>query len=135
MVERVLVAAAIFLAANFCMSYIIPAPATSPAWILFPFGRTDAQATWTFGRVEGLPLALMLGLAALAVLAFIGAFLATFDLWVSADWWRTLVLAGAGASALLFVLHLGPWAIAPLALDVGLLWLAWSSTWTPVAAG
>lgn len=134
MFERILVAAAIFLAANFCMSYIIPAPTPSPGWVLFPFGRTDAQATWTFGHIEGLPLVLMLGLAAVAVLAFIGAFLATFNLWVPADWWRTLLLVGAGCSALLFVLHLGPWAIAPLALDALLIWVAWTSIWTPAAA-
>ena len=134
MLERVVVAAGIFLAANFCMSYIIPAPAASPAWVIFPFGRVDAQANWTFGRIEGLPLVLMLALAGAAVLAFIGAFLATFGLWVSADWWRTLVLVGAGCSAILFLLHLGPWAILPLALDALLLWVAWASLWTPASA-
>lgn len=131
MLERVVAAAAIFVAANFCMSYIIPAPAASPAWLVFPFGRTDATATWTFGHIEGFPLVVMLALAGVAVLAFIGAFLATVGLWVSPDSWRMLVLVGAGCSAVLFVLHLGPWAIAPLVLDGVLLWVAWTSAWLP----
>lgn len=133
MLERVLAAAAIFVAANFSMSYIIPAPVSAPGWLIFPSGRPDALATWTFGRIDGFPLVLMLGLAGLSVLAFIGAFLATFGLWLSADLWRPLVIAGAGLSALLFVLHLGPWAVAPLLLDAVLLWIAWTAAWTPAA--
>jgi hypothetical protein len=132
--ERLLAAAGIFLAANFCMSYIVPAPAGWPAWLLFPFGRTDAVNTWTFGRIDGFGLVLMLGLAGVAVLSFIGAFLATFGWWLSADWWPTLVLVGAGCSAALFLLHLGPWAIAPLILDAVLLWIAWAGVWLPEAA-
>jgi hypothetical protein len=133
MVDRLLIGAGLFLAANFCMSYIIPAPAGEFGWLIFPFGRPDAIKTWTFGQIDGLPLVLMLGLAGIAVLAFCGAFLATFGWWVSAEWWRPLVLVGTICSAILFVLHIGPWAIMPLVLDAALFWVAWTSTWTPVA--
>jgi hypothetical protein len=135
MAERVFAAAGIFVAANFCLSYIIPAPAGDLGWLIFPFGRTDATTTWTFGRIDGLPLVVMIGLAGFAVLAFIGAFLATFGWWVSSDLWRPLLMIGTTLSAILFVLHLGPWAIAPLALDAVLFWAAWTGAWTPEVAG
>jgi hypothetical protein len=135
MIERLLAAAGIFVAANFCMSYIIPAPAGDVGWVAFPFGRTDATTTWTFGRLDGSPLVLMLAVAGLAVLAFIGAFLATFGWWVPTDLWRPLVMIGTTLSAILFLLHLGPWAIAPLALDAVLFWVAWSEAWTPASVG
>ena len=135
MVERLAAAAGLFVAANFCLSYIIPAPAGDFGWLIFPFGRVDAVKSWTFGQIEGFPLVLMLGLAGIAVLAFAGAFLATFGWWLPSDMWRPLVLVGTVCSALLFVLHLGPWAIAPLALDAVLFWVAWMSVWTPASAG
>lgn len=131
MPRRLLAAAGVFVAANFCMSYIIPAPAGDLGWVLFPFGRVGALETWTFGRVEGFPLVLMLALAGIAVLAFIGAFLATFGWWLSPELWRSLVIVGASCSAILFLLHLGPWAVAPLVLDALLLWVALTRAWTP----
>lgn len=134
MIERLLIAAGLFVAANFCVSYIIPAPAGEYGWLIFPFGRVDATRTWTFGQIDGFPLVVMIGLAGIAVLAFAGAFLATLGWWVPSELWRPLVLAGTICSALLFVLHLGPWAIAPLALDVALFWVAWTSTWNPSTA-
>jgi hypothetical protein len=134
MLDRLLVAAGLFVAANFCMSYIIPAPVGEPGWLLFPFGRADAITTWTFGPIDGFPLVLMLGLAGVGVLAFGGAFLGTIGLWVSGDLWRPLVLVGSAGSAILFALHLGPWAILPLALDAVLFWVAWSSAWAPTAS-
>lgn len=134
MFERLLVAIGIFIAANFCMSYIIPAPAGEYGWLLFPFGRADAIKTWTFGGIDGFALVLMLALAGIAVIAFFGAFLATFGWWIGADLWRPLVLVGTICSALLFFLHLGPWAVAPLALDAVLLWVAWTSTGAVPAA-
>ncbi|HET7646452.1 MAG TPA: hypothetical protein VFM03_08220 [Candidatus Limnocylindria bacterium] len=76
----------------------------------------------------------MLGIAGLTVLAFIGAFLATIGLWVSPDLWRSLVIAGASGSIVLFLLHLGPWAVAPLAMDLLLLWVALSAAWSPSTA-
>lgn len=133
MPARLMAAAAVFVAANFCMSYIIPAPAGDLGWVVFPFGRTDSLTTWTFGRIDGFPLVLMLALAGFAVLAFTGAFLATFGWWLSPELWRPLVAVGAGLSAVLFLLHLGPWSVAPLALDALLLWIAWTGSWTPVA--
>jgi hypothetical protein len=139
MPERVLAAAGLFAAATFCLSYIIPAAVPSPGWLLFPFGRVDGTVTWTFGRLDtvfgGFGLVLMIGLAGFAVLALAGAFLATFDLWIDPQHWRTLVMVGTTLSAVLFVLHLGPWAVLPLVLDGVLFWVAWTGAWAPVAIG
>jgi hypothetical protein len=132
--ERLTAAAGLFVAANFCMSYIIPAPAGEFGWLIFPFGRVDAIKSWTFGQIDGFPLVLMLGLAGVAVLAFAGAILATFGWWLPSDAWRTLVLIGTVCSSALFVLHLGPWAIIPLILDAALFWVAWTSAWAPTSA-
>jgi hypothetical protein len=131
MLERLVIGAGLLLAAHFCMSYIVPAPAGGRAWLIFPFARTGAVTTWTFGRIAGFPLVPMLGLAGCAVIAFFGAFLAALGWWLSAESWRPLVLIGTICSAILFVLHLGPWAIAPLALDGVMFWLAWTATWAP----
>ena len=134
MIERLLIAVGLFVAANFCMSYIIPAPAGEFGWLIFPFGRVDAVKTWTFGQIDGFPSVLMIGLAGIAVLAFAGAFLATFGWFVPRELWRPLVLAATICSGVLFVLHLGPWAIVPLGLDVVLFWVAWTSAWSPATA-
>jgi hypothetical protein len=51
-------------------------------------------------------------------------------------WFRPLVLVGAGASALLFLLYLGPWSIVPLLIDAGLAWGVIARGWdVPSLAG
>jgi hypothetical protein len=44
-------------------------------------------------------------------------------------------MIGTTLSAILFLLHLGPWAIAPLVLDAVLFWVAWSEAWNPASVG
>lgn len=136
-VERLVAALALFTAAHFAMGYINPSAGGSGGAVLFPFA-TDAPTRWLFGSLDGTPFVLlipiMIGLAGIAVLAFFLAFLATFHLWVSPDLWRPLVLIGAASSALLLVLHPSIYAVAPLALDGVLAWVAWASVWTPAAA-
>lgn len=136
-VERLIAATALFVAAHFCMGYINPSAGGSGGALIFPFA-TDAPTRWAFGSLDEAPLALlvpiMIGLAGIAVLAFLLAFLATFGLGVSADLWRPLVLVGAACSATLLVLHPSVWIALPLALDAALAWVAWTSAWTPSAA-
>ena len=136
-IERLIVATALFLAAHFSMGYLNPSAGGSGGALIFPFA-TDAPTRWVFGSLEQGPLALlvpiMIGLAGVAVLTFFLAFLATFGLWVPADLWRPLVLVGVGCSATLLVLHPSVWIALPLALNAGLAWVAWASVWTPSAA-
>ena len=76
----------------------------------------------------------MIGLAAIAVLAFTMGVLATFGWVVPANLWRPLVLIGVACSVTLLVLHPSVWVLLPLALNGGLAWVAWTSAWTPSAA-
>lgn len=134
-IERLVAAAAVFVAAHFAMGFINSSAGGSGGSLLFPFA-TDAPSRWVFGSLDGvlgLLVPVMIGLAGIAVVAFFLAFLATFGLWVPADLWRPMVLVGAACSVALLVLHPSVYAALPLALNAGLAWVAWTSAWTPAA--
>lgn len=129
-IERILAAAAVFVAAHFAMGFINSSAGGS---LLFPFA-TDAPGRWVFGQLNGmlgLLTPVMIGLAGIAVLAFFVAFFASLGLWVPATMWRPLVLIGVACSVALLVLHPSVYAAVPLALNAGLAWVAWTSVWTP----
>lgn len=135
-VERLVAALAIVSAAHFSMGFINSSAGGSGGALLFPFA-TNSTSQWAFGSLGGmlgLLIPVMVGLAGIAVLAFFLAFLATFGLWVPADLWRPLLLIATICSAVLLVLHPSVWVVIPLALDAALLWVAWTSAWTPAAA-
>lgn len=136
-VERLIAATALFVAAHFAMGYIIPTAGGSGGALIFPFA-TDAPTRWAFGGLDGGPLVLlipvMIGLAGIAVLAFTMGVLATFGWVVPTNLWRPLVLIGVACSVTLLVLHPSVWVLLPLALNAGLAWVAWTSAWTPSAA-
>ena len=135
-VERLIAALALFVAAHFAMGFINSSAGGSGGSLLFPYA-TDAPTRWVFGSLDGmlgLLVPVMIGLAGIAVLAFSLALVATFGLWVPANLWQPLVLMGAACSMVLLVLHPSVYAMLPLALDAGLVWVAWTSFWTPAAA-
>lgn len=132
-IERIVAAAAVFVAAHFAMGFINSSAGGSGGSLLFPFA-TDAPTRWVFGSLDGmlgLLSPVMIGLAGIAVLTFALAFFSSLGLWVPADLWRPLVLIGVACSVALLVLHPSVYAILPLALNVGLAWVAWTSAWTP----
>jgi len=136
-IERLIAAAALVVAAHFAMGYINPSAGGSGGALLFPFAN-NAGSRWVFGSLDGGPLVLliplMIGLAGIAVLAFFLGFLATFGLWVPVDLWRPLVLIGVAASTALLVSHPSVWIALPLAVNAALAWVAWTLAWTPGAA-
>ncbi len=136
-VERLIAAAALFVAAHFAMGYLNPSAGGSGGALIFPFA-TDAPSRWAFGGLDGgafvLLIPLMIGLAGIAVLAFFLGILATFGLLVPTNLWRPLVLIGVVCSVTLLVLHPSVWVLLPLALNAGLAWVAWTSAWAPSAA-
>ena len=136
-VERLIASAALFVAAHFAMGYLNPSAGGTGGALIFPFA-TDAPSRWAFGSLDGGPLVLliplMIGLAGIAVLAFALGVLATFGWMVPANLWRPLVLIGAACSVTLLVLHPSVWVLLPLALNLGLAWVAWTTAWTPAAA-
>jgi hypothetical protein len=136
-IERLVAATALFVAAHFAMGYLNPAAGGSGGALIFPFA-SDAPTRWVFGGLNGGPLVLlvpiMIGVAGIAVLAFFLGVLATLGLWVPTGLWRPLVLVGVACSVTLLVLHPSVWVVLPLALNIGLAWVAWTSAWTPSAA-
>jgi hypothetical protein len=134
-IERLLAATAVFVAAHFAMGFINSSAGGSGGSFLFPFA-TDAPTRWVFGSLDGmlgLLVPVMIGLAAIAVLSFFLAFLATLGLWVPTNLWRPLLLVGVACSVALLVLHPSVYGALPLALNAGLGWVAWTSAWTPAA--
>jgi hypothetical protein len=136
-IERLIAAAALFVAAHFAMGYVNSSAGGSGGALIFPFA-IDAPSRWAFGALDGGPFVLlipvMIGLAGIAVLAFFLGVLATFGLFVPTTLWRPLVLIGVACSLTLLVLHPSVWVLLPLALNAGLAWVAWTSVWTPSAA-
>lgn len=135
-IERIIAAAAVFVAAHFAMGFINSSAGGSGGSLLFPFA-TDAPTRWVFGSLDGMLgflVPVMIGLAGIAVLTFFLAILAGFGLWVPANMWRPLVLVGVACSVTLLVLHPSAFAALPLALNAGLAWVAWTSAWTPTPA-
>ena len=135
-IERLIAATVIFVAANFSMAYINPSAGGAGGGLIFPFAA-DAPTRWIFGSLDNGPLALlvptMIVLACVSVLALFLAFLATLGLWVPDHMWRPLVLVGVACLAVLLVLHPTVWIALPLAVCAGLAWVAWTSVWTPAA--
>jgi hypothetical protein len=136
LIERLIAAAAVFVAAHFAIGFINSSAGGSGGSLLFPYA-TDAPTRWVFGSLEGmlgLLVPVMMGLASVAVLAFFLAFFASLGLWVPANLWRPLVLVGVACSVALLVMHPSVNVALPLALNAGLAWIAWTSVWTPAAA-
>lgn len=134
-IERIVAAAAVFVAAHFAMGFINSSAGGSGGSLLFPFA-SNAPSRWVFGSLDGmlgLLIPVMIGLAAIAVLTFFLAFFASLGLWVPANLWRPLVLIGVVCSVALLVLHPSVYAALPLVLSAGLAWVAWTSAWTPAA--
>ena len=133
LVERLIAAGAVFVAAHFAMGFINASAGGSGGSLLFPFA-TNAPTRWVFGSLDGmlgLLVPVMIGLAAIAVLTFFLAFFAALGLWVPVGVWRPLVLVGVACSAALLVLHPSVYAVLPLALNASLAWVAWTRIWTP----
>jgi hypothetical protein len=136
-IEKLIAATALFVAAHFAMGYINPSAGGTGGALLFPFA-SNAGSRWLFGALDGGPFVLlvplMIVLAGVSVLAFTLGVLATFGLWVPTHLWQPLVLVGVACSVTLLVLHPSIWIALPVALNAGLAWVAWTSAWTPSAA-
>ena len=136
LLEQLLAAGALFVAAHFAMGYLNPSAGGSGGTLLFPYA-TNAPTRWLFGSLERGPLALLIpiliGLAGIAVLAFFLALLAIFGLWVPVAWWSSLVLVGVASSTVVLVLHPSPWIVVPLLVNAVLAWVVLTSVWTPSA--
>jgi len=117
---RIIVLVMLVISAHFSLTAFAPGP---KAWTAWPFGLESKS--W-LGIIGGLPsqhggLATTL-LAAVAGLGLLAAAISLFWSGISAGWWPIIVIASASASAILFVLYFGVWAIIPILLDLGFIW-------------
>jgi hypothetical protein len=58
---------------------------------------------------------------------FVLAALAVAGIWVPFNWWRFSAIAGAILSLFLMAMFFGPTKLIPIALDVFVLWAAWTN--------
>jgi hypothetical protein len=120
---RILVAVLLLVGAHFSLTALIPGPQALFYW---PFGPESRPIV---GLGAGLPTKLLSIVAGVCLLA---AAAALFGLIVPEAWFVPLVVAGSIASILLYVLYLGVFSIAPIAIDVILLWGVLAQQWTAI---
>ena len=128
---RLVVAVLIVAGVSFALTLLLPADDANPIW---PFAKDSRPLVRALGPdrlppAGGMTLALVL--AGVAVVAFVLALLSLFGIVVASGWWVPLVFAGSGASVLLFLLYLSPFALLPLAVDVILAAGIIVARWTP----
>jgi len=132
MIARLLIAGFVLAHALVHAAYLAPRPpvtAGGPAW---PF---ELNGSWLLGRL-GLDgeLGRILGIAlvALTIGGFALAALAAAGI-APAGTWAAGIAVGAVASLGVLVLFFHPWLVLGVAIDLGLLWVALASRWTPEA--
>ena len=123
---KLFVAFLLLIGAHFALTANLPAPA-GQAWILWPFAA-NSQAVWGLTGAEIGSLTKVL--SGIAGICFLAALLALLGLFLPAEWWGVLVSIAAISSLILYLLHLGPWAILPIAIDILLLWGIFVPHWS-----
>jgi hypothetical protein len=115
------------------LMFLFPKPPAKPDAAPYPF---DFDLSWLIGRsgldagrVRRVGTLLMVVVAVLHMLAA----LATLGLLVPVEWWAGLVVAAALSSVLSLLLFWSPMLLLGIAIDLAMLWLVISATWSPVA--
>jgi hypothetical protein len=113
------------------LMYLFPKPLATPGAPPYPF---DFERSWLIGRarldagrVRQLGALLMISVLILHLLAA----LSTVGLLVPGSWWAGLVVAAALSSALALALFWSPTLLLGVLIDLALLWLVASATWSP----
>lgn len=112
------------LDAHFNLTANVPGP---KALIYWPFGADTKPLLALFGAYPNTPTQL---LSVVAAASFIAALLALFGWLIPANWFAPLIVVAAIASALVYVLYFGLFALAPLAIDAVLLWGVFTQGWS-----
>lgn len=126
----IVVVIVLLLAAHFSLTAFVPSPA-GQAQFYWPWA---AEMHPVVGGIGALPQGgggiITPALAGIAGLCLLAAAAALLNIAVPADWWLPLVIVGALASTVLFVLYLSPLSLIPIALNLFLLWGAVVQHWT-----
>jgi hypothetical protein len=136
--EKIAVTILLVIAWHFPTTFFVPAgPPNEKGWIIWPFGQQSkplldfaqgilAPATPTATQNPTVALAA----AGIASLAFLTAMASLWGMVIPSEWFRPATTVGAAASAIAFVIYLGPWALIPLAVDAVVLWGVLVQGWT-----
>lgn len=124
---RWLVVIALLLGAHFALTAIAPGEKPLLYW---PFAK-DSRPTLDILGPAARPVTQLLSV--LAGSCFLASVLAILGWLVPPAWFTPLVIIGAAASGLLFLLYIGIHAVIPLAIDAFLLWGIFGSRWTVAA--
>lgn len=127
---RFVIIIVLLLAAHFSLTVFVPGAAGKAAFY-WPWAA-DTQPV--LAGIGGVPQQgggfITPSLAGIAGLCLLGAVAALLGIVVPAEWWTALVIVGAVASLILFVLYFSPLAIAPIILDIVLLYGVFIQHWT-----
>ncbi len=123
----------LLVAAHFSLTVFAPG-AAGGATFYWPWAANSQPILAGIGGLPqtggGVVTPALAGIAGLCVLAATASLLGIV---VPVNWWVPLVVAGALASIVLFVVYLGPLSIIPIALDLILLWGVALQHWTVAA--
>jgi hypothetical protein len=126
--SRWIFAALLVLQAHFAASYIVPLDKAGQG----AFGGLLRWAwPWAIGdggflgpiTTPGSPVAGFF-LAAITAGVSVLATVAVLGIWIPFGWWRTLAIGGSVLLLALMVLFFGPTKVLPMAVALGVLWIA-----------
>jgi hypothetical protein len=112
--------------AHFALTATMPAK-MGKGWFLWPFAA-DSQAVLGLTGEGAMNITKLLSV--IAGVCFLAALMALFGLIIPTEWWGVLVGMASVSSLALYLLHLGPWAVLPIVIDIFLLWGIFVARWS-----
>ena len=116
-------------------SYLAPVPprtADGPEW---PFEMARSWLVTGAGLDPTVVRTLGTALVLTTIALLVAAGLSTVGWLIPPEWWSSLVVGGAIASALTLAMFFHPWIVLGLVIDAVLLWTTLVAGWSPAAAG
>lgn len=113
------------LGAHFSATALVPAE--NKAWLGWPFDKETKSIFSFLQNANGTTVTQLL--AVIAAACFIAALLCLYGKFVPSAWWPYLIIGGTIASAILYLIHIGPFAIIPILLDAVILYGIFVQHW------
>lgn len=127
---RIVVIVLLLLGAHFSLTVFAPAQA-GKAMFYWPFAHDSKPILNNIGGLLKVGESIVTSLlGAVAGLSFLAAVITLFGWVIPAYLWPVLVIVGALASILLYILYFGIYSLVPIAIDAVLLWGVLVQHWT-----
>jgi hypothetical protein len=111
--------------------FVFPRPTSSGRGSEWPFDMTRSWLASAIGLDVNLVRITGIALMSIVVVGFVLAALSIVGLLVPTASWAGLLVVGAAASFAMLALFFSPQLVLGIAIDIGLLWLALGSGWSP----